>query len=167
MAHYDDPILRKIIDVLEADGPAELKGRYNTSDPGVVNKSQLAKPMVFVTYDYQGVMDTAGGEIGTTLRVMINVVVDMTKDFYQGLNATAHMRATGLAIGRDSETFDILSNSIMGALRKNQELASNLWIDVGSITEVEPDSIPRGKGIITSEMLIRVNVRHEQLRPGL
>lgn len=164
---YSDPILLKIIEVLERDGPEELIGRYGTSDPGVINKGELSKPMVFVTFEHQDVEDYAAGELQSTMPVLINVVCDMTRDFGQGLNASAHMKATGLAIGRDPVTFAISDNSIVGALRKNQQLAPNLSIDIGAVTKVEPDAVNRSKGLVTSEMLIRTTITHEQLTPEL
>ena len=51
MAKYVDPILKQIKDILEKDGPAILRGRYGYGDPVVINKSQLTRPMAFISFD--------------------------------------------------------------------------------------------------------------------
>lgn len=165
---YKDPILTRIKEVLDRDGPKELKGRYGFGDPGQVNKSQLAQPMAFISYEDQSFMDNTSAELESTLPVVINVVVDMTKDFGQGLDAYSHMQVTNIACGRNAN-FSLREDSIVGALRKNQDLSKTeddlqLYLDPQTPTRVEFDYQNRDKGVVTAEALIHFTVTNDQLR---
>lgn len=167
MAKYVDPILGKIKEILDRDGPEDLKGRYGFGDPVVINKSQLAQPLAFLTYDtdYE-VHDSAGGEIETNAVVNLCVVVDMSRDFNQGTNARSHLELIDLVAGRkDDMTFK--RNSILGALRANEDPGERLWIDAGTQTTIEFDAVPRDKGLVTAEAIVRFTVKHSQFRPDL
>lgn len=165
--NYKDPILEAIIKVLDKDGPSILKGRYGTGDPVVVNKSQLSKPMAFISYDGHLVGEPTNSHLRITGNVVINLVNDMTKDFGQGLDAKSHMALVGLIIGMefDGEFYRLRSDSIVGALRKNQNMGHGLRLSLGSLDEVDYDAMSRGKGIVTTEGVLNITATVDVLNP--
>lgn len=167
MVKYVDPILQKIKEILDKEGPVALRGRYGFGDPVIINKSQLAKPLAFLSYgdDYE-VHDSAGGEIETNATVNVCVVVDMTKDFGQGMNARSHLELVELVAGRNKD-MTLKRNSVLGALRANEDPGERLWIDAGTQTTIEFDATPRDKGLVTAEAVVRFTVKHSQFRPDL
>lgn len=167
MAIYKDPILQRIKEVLQEDGPKELKDRYSFGDPGAVNKADVQQPRCFISYDVQNVQDSASGELQTTANIVVNVVYDMTRDHGQGMDNFSHMSVVNLTAGRD-ENFALREDSILGALRKNQDMTDNddmrqLYIDVGTPTVVEFDALPRNHGLVTAEGVVRFTVIANQL----
>lgn len=163
---YKDPILKKLIEILDERGPRELKGRYGYGDPGVIQRSQLARPRCFLSYEQQVLTDSAMGMVETNATVLINVVYDMSRDFGQGENAWSHMSVAELVSGRD-ESMKLRNDTIIGALRKNEHLAldfGQLYIDLGDGTEVEFGLNNRDKGLVTSEAVVKINVKFEEVR---
>lgn len=164
--NYKDPILKRIIDVLNEKGPNALKNRYGFGDPAIIQKSQLIKPRCYLSYDKISVTDSAMGMIETEATILINVVYDMTRDFGQGDNSWSHMSIAEIAAGRN-ESMKLNEDSILGALRKNDLTLPNfgkLHIDIGSETEVEFGSNNRNKGLVTSEAIVKINIKFEELR---
>lgn len=167
MPIYKDPILVRIREVLEKDGPRELVGRYSFGDPGAVNKSDVEQPRCFISYDTQSVQDSATGMIQTVSNIIVNVVYDMTRDHGQGMDNYSHMSVVELVTGR-TDDFALRTDSIVGALRKNQDMSDDddmrqLYIDVGTPTEVEFDALPRNHGLVTAEGIVHFTVISNQL----
>lgn len=166
MARYEDPVLVKVREILNTHGPRELKNKYGLGDPIVVNESQL--PMAFISFDTQTVRVYTNAEIESKMNVVINVVYNIKRDFGQQLsNIEGHMSLVNLLSGRDSD-YSLKVDSIMGALRAHEELDSKLWIDVGTLSEVDygVGLEKRGPGIYTAEGVLRFTVMNQQLTPG-
>lgn len=169
MAQYVDPILKLIKDILDKEGPEVLRGRYGYGDPGIVSKSQIGRGIAFLSFDTDyTVHDSAGGEIESNMPIALCVVVDMTRDFNQGADARSHSELVDLVAGRNPD-MTLKRNSIIGALRANQDPNHDerLWIDAGERTTIEFDAVPRDKGIVTAEAIVRFTVKHSQFRPDL
>ena len=165
---YNDPILAAIIKVLDEHGPAELRGRYGTGDPAIVSKSQVAKPMAFITYSGHRVGEPTNSGLRITGTLSINLVVDMTQDFGQGKDAKSHMTLVGLMIGMyegDDGMIKLRADSIVGALRSHQHLGNNLRLSLGEDDEIDYDAMTRGKGIVTSEAVLTTIATIEVLNP--
>lgn len=164
---YQDSILMKIKEILEKDGPKELKGRYDFGEPIVVSKSQLKKPSAFIYYgDSYEIHDSAGGEIETNAEVQVCVVIDMSRQFTQDMNVRSHLELVDLVAGRKSDMV-LKKNTIVEALRANEDPGERLWIDAGTLTQIEFDNIPRENGIVTAEAIVKFTVKHSQFRPDL
>lgn len=165
--NYKDPVLEAIIKVLNDHGPAILKGRYGTGDPVVVNKSQLSKPMAFISFDGHLVGEPTNSHLRITGNVVINLVHDMTKDFGQGLDAKSHMALVGLIIGMefDGEFYRLKPDSIVGALRSHQDMGHGLRLSLGSTDEIDYDAMGRGKGIVTTEGVYNITATVDVMNP--
>lgn len=164
---YKDPILEAIIKVLNDHGPALLKGRYGTGDPVTVNKSQLKRPMVFLTFEGHTVAEPTNSHLQITGSLGINLVTDMTQDFGQGLDAKSHMSLVGLMIGMelDGDFYRLKPDSIVGALRSHQDLGHGLRLSLGQADEIEYDAMSRGKGIVTTEAMLNTIATVQVLNP--
>ena len=164
---YKDPILEAIIKVLNDHGPALLKGRYGTGDPVTVSKSQLKRPMAFLTFEGHTVSEPTNSHLQITGSLGINLVTDMTQDFGQGLDAKSHMSLVGLMIGMelDGDFYRLKPDSIVGALRSHQDLGHGLRLSLGQADEIEYDAMSRGKGIVTTEAMLNTIATVQVLNP--
>lgn len=164
---YKDPILEAIIKVLNDHGPALLKGRYGTGDPVTVNKSQLKRPMAFLTFEGHTVAEPTNSHLQITGSLGINLVTDMMQDFGQGLDAKSHMSLVGLMIGMelDGDFYRLKPDSIVGALRSHQDLGHGLRLSLGQADEIEYDAMSRGKGIVTTEAMLNTIATVQVLNP--
>lgn len=158
---YEDPILAKIRDMLDAHGPKELRGRYYLGDPMIINKSDL--PRAFISYERQDVVDDASHSIETHSIVVIDVAYDLTKDFNRSArHSGSHTALAKVICGRD-ENYKLLDNTVLAVLRRFQDSQDDaLRIDLGTPTQVEYVVDERGNNVFTNEALVRFVVRtHE------
>lgn len=164
---YKDPIIRKLIDILNTDGHVNLKNRYYEGDPVLIPRNNL--PAVFITKVDTDIAEHTNLEDESTMVFNLNLVVDMTQD----LNKT-QKSVTGEALlyqymeGRDDTTYDLKTNSMVYVLRKNQQADTDLFISVGTPVRVRygVNVEKRGKGVVTAEANLIVTVRHHQTRPS-
>lgn len=166
---YEDPILRKILDLMNTEGPKALRGRWSIGDSLAIPKNIL--PHGFIAYDSENVFDIAGGTLRDNANVVISVAVDMTRELQVPTDRSdAHEMIVEFMAKKDKNTLEFDKNSIIGALRSHQELdmAHNLWIEVGTQSSVEygVGLEKRGAGIVTAEGVLRFQISHDQLIPG-
>lgn len=167
--NYKDPIAEAIKKVLNDHGPALLKGRYGTGDPAVMSKSQLAKPMAFITFEGHSIGEPSNSHLQITGSIVINLVTDMTQDFGQGLDAKSHMSLVDLMVGMtfDGDDYYLKPDSIVGTLRSHHDLGHGLLLSLGQNDEIEYDAMTRGKGIVTSEAVLRTTATIEVPNPQI
>lgn len=167
MASYHDPMITRIIQILNAEGPSQLKNRYYYGDPLMVAKAML--PAVFITKDKTMIRSASTAEDELRMPMVINVVMDLTSDFNKAFNDTQSANTLyELVEGRDNH-YQLKPTSIAYILRKYQQLDNQLWIDANTTLELDYGIgvQKRGPGIYTVESVIRLNVLHHQLRPGI
>lgn len=167
---YRDPILVKLRDILNTDGPKVLKDRYYFGDPIVVNVSKL--PACFISFDRQEVSNADNSHLESRMSIVFNVVYDHKRDINQALdNIESHMSVVDIIEGRYDEKnanpFAIRKDTLIGALRLHEDLGNNLWIDVGTASGAEYGLGigKRGPGIYTAEGIVRIEVKHHQIKP--
>lgn len=161
MKNYEDPILAKVRDLLNAYGPDELKNKYYLGDPMLVNKSDL--PMAFISYEKHDIIDDASHSIETHSTVVIDVVYDLTKDFNRASKTSgSQMALVKMICGRD-ENYRLLDNTILAVLRRFQDSQDDsLIIDLGNSAQIEYVVGERGNSVFTNEALIRFTVRSRE-----
>ncbi len=165
---YQDPILRKIKKLMDEQGPKDLRGRWAIGDS--MNLPAGALPRGFISYDTELVRDIANTELRDNCSIVITVAVDMKRELQVPTDRSeSHEQVVGYLAGKDPDTFQFKRDSIIGVLRGNQDLdiGHNLWIEVGTETEVDygVGVEKRGPGIVTAEGLIRFQLTHDQLNP--
>lgn len=166
---YEDPILRKIRDLLDESGPEELRGRWTIGDSLNIPKNIL--PHGFIALDSSNHSRDANAEVRTTFEVLITVAVDMQNEFNTPTDRSeSHERVVSLMEGRN-EDYTVSENSVLGCLLKHRDLdpEQNLLIDVGDEGDFDADygigAEKRGAGIVTAEGLMRVRVTLDQIAP--
>ena len=166
---YKDPIIKRLITVLNAEGPPALKNRYYYGDPIMVAKSVL--PACFITKDETLITAETNMEDRNAVRLVLNVVYDLTRDFNKSLEQiTGANSLYEMMEGRDATTYNLLPNTIAYVLRKYQTLdgSGKLWIDIDTETSVDYGVRleQRGPGIYTVEGVISCVVRHVEVKPS-
>lgn len=167
MSVYRDPILLELRKVLNESGPRELKDRYYFGDPIVVDPRKL--PACFVSIDRQTVGTADNAHLESRISIVFNVVWDHKRDMMQALdNIEGHMNIVNMIAGRGAD-FALRPDSMISALRKKQDLATNLWIDVDTLSEANYGLGigKRGPGIYTAEGTLRIQVIQHQIKPEL
>jgi len=166
---YQDPVLAKLVGLLNAEGPSELKNRYFFGDPLVVPRSQL--PAVFITKDQTRIDEGSNAEDESRMVVVLNVVYDLTRDFNQAFNDINSANTLYDVVEGRNADYTLKPTSLAYILREHQALDQphNLWINHD--TPLEPEYgvtvNKRGEGVYTVEAVLRIMVVHQQLRPGM
>jgi len=168
---YRDPIITKLIELFEAHGPEELKGKYYYGQLYALPQNQGVLPAVFISQVRDQGSSEGTGRDRSAKSYQITVSVEMKKEWNRSVQAVeTHMDLQRYLAGMD-ENYDWLPDSFMYQLRANETLdgEKKLYIDLGSITDAQilPGIEARGVGIYTYEGVIQFQVRHNQLRPSL
>lgn len=161
-----DPVISKIIEKLNAEGPAFLKNRYFYGDPLVVNASNL--PACFVCKDSTAVRIADSAQDEHRMNLFINVVLDMKRDFNQSFeNINSASTLYDLMEGRGSN-YAVRTDTIAYVLRKYQQLDTNLWINYDQELTIDygVGIEKRGPGVFTVEAVARFSAEHLELNGG-
>ncbi len=168
LTEYRDPIIKALITMFEADGPAELIGHYYYGDTLAPNKSDL--PVVAIARDGTQVVSD-----GTMLdRVVhsftMSVIYDWTKDLDQSFDLVRGSTALYRLYQEMDDNFTIKQKTLIYALRKNQKLGDNLFISIndnGLLVDYGIGVEKRGDSIFSVEGIVRFNVESTQQKANL
>jgi hypothetical protein len=174
LEEYRDPILKELIDMLEAQGPEQLRGHYVYGDVLMPAKSLL--PCVSVAK--QGTVIQSDGTMQDVhvSGIVMAVIYDWTTDLDQSFDLTRG--TTGLYKLIEEREEDSTSQNYLAvkertlayALRKNQKLADNLFIsirDEGLRVDYGLGWEKRGDNIFSVEGILRFNIELTQKKPNL
>lgn len=167
---YKDPVIQKLIDVLEELGPSELKGKYHHGDVMVPAKSDL--PMVTIARDRTRISQASDLEDDNIMPLVINVLYDYTQDLTNDFDVQAGVTSLyRLVEERDPANYRLLPNTIAWVLRQKQQLGNKLYLAVGPNENLDIDYgigvERRGPGIFSVESVIRISARAHTARPGV
>lgn len=163
-----DPLLQAVIDMLEAQGPAELRGHYIQGDTMAPNRSQL--PVVSVARNGTTIMSDGTMQDEHVTPIIIAVIVDWTNDLDQSYDLVRGTTTLYRLIEARNADFSLKEGSMAYALRKNQKLADNLFIsikDSGLEIDYGLGVEKRGANIWSTEGIIRFNLNLTQKKAGL
>ena len=165
-ADYRDPIIQKIIEVLEANGPDELRGKYYNGDVMLVPKEEL--PVCSVAKDRTIITPADNMTDQHTINLVINVLYDYTSDLQNSFDLVAG--TTGLyeiMEGRisdltDEKRYQFKNTALAYILGKKIQLDTNVWISIGQGSNISIEYglgvNRRGPGIFSVEAVIRTPV---------
>ncbi len=174
MDEYRDPIIDKIIEKLEAEGPAELRGKYYNGDVLLVPKSEL--PICSIAKDTTRIFPADNMTDDNLMPLVLNVLYDYTSDLDQSSDLVAGVNGLYKMLegrGAGAGPYDLNTDSLAYVLRKYQTLdaGNNLWLQVGPNEETAIDYglgiERRGPGIFSVEGVIRFSARVHTTRPGV
>lgn len=167
---YKDPVIQRLIDVLEENGPIELRGKYHHGDVMVPAKSDL--PMVTIARDRTRITQASDLEDDNIMPLVINVLYDYTQDLTNDFNVQAGVTSLyRLVEERDPTNYRLKENTIGWVLRQKQQLGPKLFLAVGPNEALDIDYglgvERRGPGIFSVESVIRISARAHTPRPGV
>lgn len=165
---YRDPAIAKLIEKLNAEGPAKLKGKYYIGDPMIVAESLL--PICFISKDKTGISNHTNAEDAHNMPIVINVVGKFANDLNNKSFVQAGTSMLYEMCEARNDSYDLLPSSIAYILRKYQVLdsANKLYIDHDTETDIDYVlSPPSRRGIFSTEAVIRLTLRNNQLNPGV
>lgn len=168
LKEYRDPILKALIDMLEADGPVELRGHYIYGDTLAPPKSAL--PIVSVARDGTTIISDGTMQDRHVTAITMAVIVDYTTDLNTSFDLVrGTTRLYDYIEARDDE-YRVKENTISYALRKNQKLANNLFISIndnGLLVDYGLGIEKRGANIFSVEGILRFNIESTQPKAHL
>lgn len=168
LSEYRDPILKALIDMLEAEAPAELRGHYIYGDVSVPPKSAL--PVVSVARDGTTVISDGTMQDRHVTAIVMAIIVDYTSDFNQSFDLSKGTTKLYELIEKRDANLAVSQGSVIYALRKNQKLADNLFISIndnGLLVDYGLGIEKRGEGIFSVEGILRFNIESTQQKPNL
>ena len=168
LAEYRDPILKALIDMLEADGPADLVGHYVYGDVLAQPKSDL--PVVSVARDGTTILSDGTMQDRHVQPIVVSVIYDWTRDLNESFDLTRGTNKLYEYIEARDDTFTLKTKTLAYALRKNQKLGDNLFISIndnGLLVDYGLGIEKRGANIFSVEGILRFNIESTQPKAHL
>ncbi len=168
LSEYRDPILKAVIDMLESDGPAELRGHYIYGDTLAPAKSAL--PVVSVARDGTRIISDGTMQDRHVTSIVMAVIVDYTTDLNTSFDLSRGTSQLYELIEARDTSRNLKGNTIAFALRNKQKLAENLFISIlddGLMIDYGLGIEKRGSNIFSVEGILRFNIESTQKKPGL
>lgn len=164
---YRDPLLTKLIKMLEANGPKELVGHYVQGDVLAPNRSEL--PVVSIAR--QGTIVKSGGTMQDvhTSAIVMAVIYDWTQDLDQSFDLVRGSTALYRLIEERNDDYSAKENTLVYALRAFQKLHDNVFIsirDEGLRVDYGLGWEKRGSNIFSVEGILRFNIELTQEKPN-
>lgn len=158
---YIDPVLKKIADKLELEGPVELRGKYRYGDVLVPPKKEL--PMCTISKDTTIVTKVSNMEDDNLIAVVLNVIYDWTMDLNKSFDLYAGSTSLYNIMEGRNDDYTLKDNTILKVLRKYQQIDTNMWLAVGPNENIRISYglgiERRGQNIFSVEAEIRFNAR--------
>lgn len=168
LGEYRDPIITKLIEMLEANGPRELVGHYMYGDTLAPNKADL--PVVAVARDGTNVLSDGTMQDRHVHSFVVSVIYDWTQDLDQSFDLVKGSTALYRLFQEMNDDYSVKEGTLVYALRKNQKLDTNLFISVndnGLTVDYGLGVEKRGDNIFSVEGVVRFNVESTQKKPNL
>lgn len=164
---YEDPIIKKIIEVLNANGPSKLEGRYINGDVLLPNKSDL--PICYITKDEVVAQPANSMEDENLHSLVATVILDFTQDIEEAYNVVAGVPELFQMCEERDENYRLVETSLLYNLRNSQQIDNKLWIGVGSPVTISYGLgiERRGPNIFSVEANIRFTARLHIPAPGI
>lgn len=164
---YKDPIITKLMEKLNTEGPSELRTKYIYGDVLIVPKDEL--PVCTIAKNNLMVLPDTNLEDLHIIPIVMNIIYDYTNDLTQDHQIVAGVNSLyKICEGRDA-TYQLDTDSIMSVLRKYTQLDDNAWISIGQNEQTRIDygigQERRGAGIFSVEARIRFNVTLHLIKP--
>jgi len=164
---YKDPIIQKVIDVLNTQGPSKLRGRYTNGDVLLPNKTEL--PMCYVTKDQVAAQPANNMEDEHLQMMVATVILDFTQDMNAAYGMVAGVSELFQFCEERNSDYELLPNSLLYILRNNQQIDDKMWIGIGTPVQINYGLgiERRGPGIFSIEATIRFTVKLHLPAPGV
>lgn len=164
---YRDPIIAKLIEFLEANGPTRLHGKYINGDVLLPNKSDL--PICYVTKDQVLAQPANNMEDEHLQMIVATIILDHTRDLDEAYDMVAGVSELWEMCEARGDDFQLLEDTMLYQLRNSQQVAPKMWIGLGTPVQINYGMgvERRGPGIFSIEASIRFTVRLHLPAPGV
>lgn len=155
---YRDPIISKVIEKLNAEGPAELKNRYYQGD--VIMPARSIMPFCSIAIDNEAINSGDSMEDVNVVPLVLTVVVATTKDIKSFDLASGTTKLYELFAAR-KEDYSLREDSIAYVMRKYAQLDNKLFVAIQDAPLTADFGIGvgrRGPGIFSVEGSMRATV---------
>lgn len=163
MSLYKSPVLEKIIDTIR-DNTNRIS-EYYYGDPFLIPRSNL--PALILAKDSTGVQTETTSEDRHELRVVATLVTDIRNDFARKpSNIVAGTNQLYKIMEERKADYTLKDNTLLYIIRNNADLDSNLFIDLGTVTEADYGLVlgKRGEESISTEANLSFTVNFYQER---
>ncbi len=156
---YRDPIITKVIEFLETNGPSKLRGRYIHGDVLLPNKSEL--PLCYLTKDQVSVVPANNMEDEHQQAIVATIILDHTQDLNEAYDMVGGVSELWEFIEARGDDYQLKRDTLMFQLRLQQQVADKFWIGLGTPVTVNYGMgvERRGPGIFSIEATVRFTVR--------
>lgn len=168
LEEYRDPVLKKLIDMLEKDGPEELKGHYIYGDTLYPNQSDL--PVVSVMRSATSVKSDGTMQDVHRSGIEMAIIIDATEDYDKSFDLTRGTTRLYELIELRNDDYSASEGTIVHALRSNQKLDDNLFISIrddGLNVTYASGWEKRGHNIFSVEAILKFEIELTQPKPNL
>lgn len=155
---YRDPIISKVMEKLNAEGPAELKGRYYQGD--IIMPAKSIMPFCSIAIDTQAINSSDSMEDLNAIPLVLTVVVETTKDIKSFDLAAGSTKLYELIAARNDD-YSLRADSISYVLRKYAQLDNKLFNSINDQPLTADFGIGvgrRGPGVFSIEGSVRTTV---------
>lgn len=166
LQEYRDPLLQKLIDMLEDEGPPSLRGHYRQGDVLAPPRREL--PIVSVAR--QGtVVDSDSTMTDThTTSIVMAIIVDWTEDLDKSFDLVRGTTTLYELMEERDANYYVKPGTLSYAIRNNDKLDDNLFIsirDEGLRLDYGLGWEKRGTNIFSVEGILRFNLELTQPKP--
>lgn len=167
MSSYQDPIIKKVIEDFEPNGPSRLEGKWINGDVLLPAKSEL--PLAYITKENTDAFPASNMEDEHLMPLVATIVWDLTEDFDGIYNMVKSTNDLYELMEARNDDYTLKTDSLLYRATLNQQLDNKLWIGVGTPVRITYGLGigRRGPGIFSLESSIRFSVRLHTPRPGL
>jgi hypothetical protein len=166
MAVYEDPVIAKVIELLDANGPSKLRGKYINGDVLSPNKSEL--PLCYIAKDETVAQPATNMEDEHLFQLVATVIFDWTQDLNEAYDIIAGTpELYEICEGRNGD-YTVKEDTLLYQLRKSEQLDADLWIGIGTPVQISYGLgvDRRGPGSFSVEAVIRFAVKLHIPIPG-
>lgn len=156
---YRDPAIAKIIEILDAEGPKDLKGKYHFGD--IIMPARSILPFCSIAIDTEAVQSADSMEDINVLPMVATIVVATTKDIKSFDLTPGANKLYEMVAARKEEDYSLREDSILYVLRKHAKADRKFFISINDTPMTADFGIGvgrRGPGIFSQEANVRFAV---------
>ena len=155
---YRDPVIKKIIEVLEKEGPQKLKGKYCHGDVLLAPNNQM--PFCSVAIDNEAINSGDSMEDINVIPLVLTVVTSATKEIKTHDIMTGTNTLYEIIVARN-EDYSLREDCLAYVLRKHAQLDEKFFIAINDAPMTADFGIGferRGAGMYSVEGTLRITV---------
>jgi len=155
---YRDPVISRVIKLLNLYGPAELKNRYYQGD--IIMPARSIMPFCSIAIDTESIQSADSMEDLAVIPLIFTVVVATTTDIKSFDLASGTTKLYELFVARNAD-YSLRSDCIAYVIRKYAQLDNKMFIAINDMPLTADFGIGvgrRGPGVFSIEGNIKASV---------